>query len=211
MPPSWSTSVARKVTSFRSAAAWTFRTSSSSWSAASAGPDPRISSSVPSKWMNATVTRRCSGSWCRAVEQRRGGRAGSPAGCPCPGSTALERHERGRQVRRAPAGAGSRTPSLHRPGPAGGPAAVAGLITICPASAVPSIVTVVLAAGPVTISSRWEPPDQEEVEVARVDTHGHPQRRPSGPGRQPPDACAAPDASRRRPGSPAPRGRSPEK
>ena len=37
-----------------------------------------------------------------------------------------------------------------------------GLMTISPASAVPSMVTVVLAAGPVTMSSRWEAPTRKK-------------------------------------------------
>ncbi len=46
---------------------------------------------------------------------------------------------------------------------AGGRAeAVASLTTISPASAVPSMVTVVVAAGPVTMSSRWDSPTRKK-------------------------------------------------
>ena len=55
-----------------------------------------------------------------------------------------------------------------KPGPEGAPvdeagsaAAVAGLITISPAFAAPSIVTTCVAAGPVTISSRCDPPTRK--------------------------------------------------
>ena len=160
LPPSWSTSVARKVTSFRSAAACTFRTSSSSCSAASAGPDPRISSSVPSKWMNATVTRRCSGSWCRAVSAER-----RPTGIPWRMSVPRGMLSNGTNASEGTSGARRR----RKPDPFAPPTwpgrradAVTGLITICPASAVPSISTVVLAAGPVTISSRCDPPTRKK-------------------------------------------------
>ena len=67
-----------------------------------------------------------------------------------------------------------------------GIAAMVGLITISPAVAVPSAATVLVAAGPATMSSRCVAPDHEHVERAPVDADRDPQDHPSGRRVQPP-------------------------
>ena len=63
---------------------------------------------------------------------------------------------------RRPAAAGSPGPlaAPTTPGRSGG--AVASLTTISPASAVPSMVTVAVAAGPVTTNSLWDSPTRKK-------------------------------------------------
>ena len=89
-----------------------------------------------------------------------------PPGCPrgCP---------RRRSIGSKGTNESTGTPGARRsrkPGPLASPttpgrraAAVTGLTRISPASAVPSMVTVVLAAGPVTMSSRWDPPTRKKL------------------------------------------------
>ena len=156
LPPSASTSEPRKHTPSSSTAACVSRTSRSSSPASTSGPSRSISASVPSKWMNPTATCRCSGSVTPASSESRVAsgtlRISSSSGTS--GRTAIVPGA-------SPAGA----PRKNTPSPfaspreeAGSSAAAIGLITISPASAVPSIDTTSVAAGPVTMSSRCESP-----------------------------------------------------
>ena len=135
-------------------------TSASSRPAVASGPSRSMSASVPSKWRKATVTRRCSESGAG-----RAARPATPPECPATRSTSGSTSSKGTKGRRgppAPDAAGSRRPWRRRRRSDAVRAAVSGLITISPASAVPSMATTVLAPGPVTMNSRCESPTRKK-------------------------------------------------
>ena len=160
-PPSLSASVARKVTPCRSAAPCTWVTSTSSWRAASSGP------CLGNEAIGPVVVDE--GDRDPAVLRLGAGDEGGPQ----PERNALPQVELAIDLLEGQEGAARAARVARRsrnPGPFAGPtrlglsaAAVAALMTISPASAVPSISTTALAPGPVTTNSRWDSPTRKKL------------------------------------------------
>jgi len=161
-PPSGYTSLPSQCTPWRSTARPTTAASACSRSATAAGPRAKVSSSTPTKPTKATLTRRCSPGTPARIWSRWA--TGKSRSMPAGGFGASGRAE--------PGSGGAGTPRRMRPSVPRGPShrcgrsrAVESLTMIWPAAASASQRTVVLAAGPHTISSRWPPSTRNREKV----------------------------------------------